>query len=64
MSRYAKAIIGFVVTSLGGVGTWSGTALSDGHVTTGEWWQLLGIVLTVAATTFGVYMVPNAPPVQ
>jgi hypothetical protein len=51
MKKYAKTIAAVVV----GVGSWLGTALADGHVTTAEWWQLAGVL---AAAT-GVYAVKN-----
>lgn len=48
----AKAIVAFLTT----VGTWAATALLDGHITTSEWYGLIG----VAAAALGVYAAPNS----
>lgn len=60
MSKYRKSITAFIVTLVGAMGTWTPVALNDGHVSTGEWYGLLGALLTVVATTFGVYQIPNS----
>lgn len=62
MSKYRKAISAFLIGLVGAMGTWVPVALNDGRISTGEWWALLGALLTVIGATFGVYQVPNAPP--
>lgn len=60
MSKYRKAIGALVLSLIGGLGAWAPIALSDNHVSLGEWYGLGGVILTCVATTFGVYQLPNA----
>lgn len=50
---HAKAIVAFI----GAVGTWAGTALADGHISSAEW----ALLAAALATVGGVYQVTNAP---
>lgn len=52
MQDYAKALVAF----FGGIGTWGTTVSIDSNITLVEWWGLAGVL----ATTFGVFIVPNA----
>ena len=54
---YSKAIVGFILAAL----TATGTALTDGEITTAEW---VAVAIAAVATLTAVYAVPNTETVE
>jgi 4-hydroxybenzoate polyprenyltransferase len=55
--KYTKAILG----SLAAIGTWLGTALADGHITSLEWSGLAGVVVAAVLVATGTNTIDGLP---
>lgn len=56
LAQVAKAIAGAVTA----FGTGIITAATDDHITSGEWWAIIGGMLVAGAA---VWTIPNRPPI-
>ena len=57
-SPKAKAIVAFILTTIGGIVTWALAEFPDNN-NVQQWGAIIAGIATILVTSYGVYQVPN-----